>query len=89
MGSSIRIEKVNLEAGKNYTFIIEGVPFPFTAEDGGIVAATIINGSVLDGKVILRAGDREYEGEFDSGNTANLTYSDPQGNTGSCIARLQ
>ena len=36
--SSINIEKVNLEENKNYTFIIEGKPYPFVVEAGGIVA---------------------------------------------------
>jgi len=29
---------VNLEAGKNYTLVIDGKPNPFVAEAGGIVA---------------------------------------------------
>ena len=44
MSSSIKIERVNLEAGKNYTLIIDGKPNPFTAEDGGIIAGSSING---------------------------------------------
>lgn len=45
LGSSIKIERVVLEAGKSYTFIIDGKPNPFTAEEGGIIAGSNINGS--------------------------------------------
>jgi dynein intermediate chain 2 len=44
--SSINIEKVNLEEGKNYTFLIEGKPYPFVVEAGGIVAGASINGQI-------------------------------------------
>lgn len=62
MGGSINIDKVNLEEGKKYTLMIEGVPFEFVVEAGGIIAGPHCNGQVQDGKVILKAGDREYEG---------------------------
>ena len=44
MSSSIKIERVNLEAGKNYTLVIDGQPNPFTAEEGGIISGSKING---------------------------------------------
>ena len=69
MGGSISIDKVNLEEGKNHTFLIEGKPYPFVVEAGGIIAGASLNVQVQDGKVILKAGDREYEGQFDSENT--------------------
>ena len=62
MGGSINIDKVNLEEGKNYTLIIEGKPYPFVVEAGGIVAGASINGQIQDGKAILKVGDKEFEG---------------------------
>merc|ERR1711935_765246 len=52
MSSSIRIEKVNLEENKNYTLLIEGKPYPFIVEAGGIVAGASINGQIQDGQAI-------------------------------------
>jgi len=49
LGSSIKIDRVNIEAGKNYTLIIDGQPFPFTGEAGGIVSGSNINGSIVEG----------------------------------------
>jgi len=73
MSSSIKIERVNLEPGKNYTLTIDGAkPCPFLAEAGGIVAGANINGSIADGQLLLKVGDKEYEGSFTSGNVAEL-----------------
>ena len=49
MASSIKIERVNLTSGQNYTLIVDGKPNPFLAEEGGIVAGANINGSIADG----------------------------------------
>ena len=35
-------------------------------EEGGIVAGPKVNGSVQEGRVLLKVGDREYEGSFSS-----------------------
>jgi len=86
--SSINIEKVNLEEGKDYTFLIEGKPYPFVVEAGGIVAGASINGQIQDGRCILKVGDKEYEGSFDSGNSVELAWRDPSGNTGQTTAKL-
>jgi hypothetical protein len=88
MGGSINIDRVNLEEGKNYTLIIEDCPYVFEVEAGGIVAGPSINGQIQDGKAILKVGDKEFEGSFDSGSTVELKWRDPSGNTGQCTGKL-
>ena len=66
LGASINIEKVNLEEGKNYTLIIEGKPYPFVVEAGGIMAGADINGGIADGRVLCKVGDNAFEGTFEN-----------------------
>lgn len=68
--------------------MVDGKPCPFVAEEGGIVAGANINGSIADGQLLLKVGDREYEGSFTSGNVATLQWRDPSGNTGETTAKL-
>jgi hypothetical protein len=37
MGGSIKIDRVNLEPGKDYTLILDGKSYPFAGEAGGVV----------------------------------------------------
>lgn len=57
-------------------------------EEGGIIAGPKVNGSVQEGKVLIKVGDKEYEGSFSSPNTAELSWKDPSGRTGKVIAQL-
>jgi len=65
-GSSIRIERVELEPSKKYAFKTPEGTFDFVVLSGGILEGDGLNGSVQAGKVIFTAGTNEYEGYFSS-----------------------
>lgn len=75
--SDVKIQLVNLEPNKNYTFKIEKVgEFPFVCEAGGIIAGENVNGEVQNGKVNFKAGDVYYEGAFVSATNINANFQD-------------
>lgn len=79
MSPEIKIEKVELVAGKNYSLALPSGVVEFSAEAGGIMSGKDINGSVQDGKVIFTAGEDEYEGYFKNKTTIEATRKDDKG----------
>ena len=79
MGSSIKIEKVNLEEGKNYAFEINGQGVPFTLEMGGIIAGDQIAGAINDGKVMFTYQETAFEGNFTSSTNVDMNFKSGQG----------
>jgi|APSaa5957512535_1039671.scaffolds.fasta_scaffold154373_2 hypothetical protein len=82
---SINVEAVELTPGANYKISgcgIGNIAFTFTAEEGGTFAGEA-NGSIQAGKLMMKAGEEEYEGTFVTNTVANATWKNAEGVTGS------
>ena len=62
----LKINLVELQAGKKYCIKTDHGNYDFVAEAGGIIAGEGINGTVQGGNIIFTADGREYEGHFSS-----------------------
>mmetsp|Transcript_4787 Transcript_4787/g.8214 ORF Transcript_4787/g.8214 Transcript_4787/m.8214 type:complete len:83 (+) Transcript_4787:1319-1567(+) len=79
MKNGVKIELVELQAGKKYQFSCPSGNFLFNAEAGGVISGDNINGSVQGGKAIFTAGENEFEGYFISQNVIDATMRNKQG----------
>lgn len=86
-------QAVDLVDGAKYTLEISGDgngKISFDAEAGGVIGTADANGSISAGKIVLTAFNREFEGVFSSGTSANLTWKqvDKPDVTGTAVATL-